>query len=641
MSIGKRVVEIVLKATDDTTGAFSGLTKKIAALSKEFPALGVLAGLGFGKIIEWAGKAAQAIQQAVAANIQLGASMDDMSQRTELSVETLMRWKYVAEQGGAQVYDFEAALRKLRKTMADAMSGNKEAVDLFARLGVEFKTADGKLRDLETVMLEIGQVINKFGAQSVQGAAAQDVLGRSSGAVVAILKQETYEIKRQLAEAEAFTSNMTTAWAQNSAAMDDAMQRAKQLRENLVAGLMPDMSGLVNFWNDSLLLIFKPEDWKKVNIAQADAAVAAGKATAEAYVGGLLSGIEADAKGKSSQVTPLILEALRAGISVTEPVLDPDTMLLVDKQRTAEAIAADLQEALILARDMVGPGGMQGQGKPDDESPVIPDYILPKPEQMQPFIGLTDEAAEALVALKKEALDAAMAYQDLAGEGDQAMQALAAMREVIDTLPPGLDPEVLQQIIDYYRELRDEVVELTDTQDALRSMAFDVANGLGAVGSEAMQAWLDGTAGAMKFASAVGNVVKKAIADLIAQLLIVGPLMKLFGSFGIPGLAQGGTIPRAAAGYSVPDGPRGMDSRLIMAMPGEEVINRNLSRRLDRMISAYEFGAAVSPFAMGNGSRGGGNVIQFNVGRPVSVLDGLAYGEAAVVASRKYQEANL
>lgn len=284
---------------------------------------------------------------------------------------------------------------------------------------------------------------------------------------------------------------------------------------------------------------------------------------------------------------------------------------------------------------------MQGKGKPDDESPVIPDYILPKPEQMQPFIGLTDEAAEALVALKKEALDAAMAYQDLAGEGDQAMQALAAMREVIDTLPPGLDPEVLQQIIDYYRELRDEVVELTDTQDALRSMAFDVANGLGAVGSEAMQAWLDGTAGAMKFASAVGNVVKKAIADLIAQLLIVGPLMGIFRSFGIPGLAQGGTIPRAAAGYSVPDGPRGMDSRLILGMPGEEVINRNLSRRLDRMVSAYEFGAAVSPFAMGNGSRGGGNVFQFNVSRPVGVMDALTYGEAAVVASRKYQEANL
>ena len=84
-----------------------------------------------------------------------------------------------------------------------------------------------------------------------------------------------------------------------------------------------------------------------------------------------------------------------------------------------------------------------------------------------------------------------------------------------------------------------------------------------------------------------------------------------------------------------------MDSVLIAAMPGEEVINRSLSRRLDRFISAYETGGAVSPFALAGAGGGRGNVINFNVGRPVSVLDALDLGRNAVTASRKFSEATL
>lgn len=643
-NIGKRVVEIVLKATDDTTGAFSGLTKKIAALTKEFPALGVLAGLGFGKIVELAGKAAQAIQQAINANVKLGASFDDMAKRTDIATETLIKWDYVAKLNDATLGDFETALRKLRQTMAEAINGGQTAIDVFNRLGVEFKNSDGSMRDLETVMLEIGQAIRRFGVESVQGAAAQDALGRSSASVVAILKQETSELEFAQREAEAYTSKMTKGWTDAAAAIDDAAERARAARENIIAGFNTNFS-MSKWWDEAttglLMQVFDIESWDKLQDLERDKAKAASKAVAQAYVAGFVGEVEAQVAGPSSQVTPLITEALRNGIAITEPVLDPSTMNIIDKQRTAEAIAADLQAALILAREMTGPGSMSGAGKMDEEAIIVPDYILPKPEQMQPFIGLTDEAAEALIALKKEALDAAKGYQDLAGEGDQTALALAEMRRVIDTLPPGLDPEVLQEIIDYYKDLRDEVESLSETQEALGNFARDVSYGLGQVGSDAIEAFFNGTQGAMKFASAVGNVVKKALADLIAQLLIVGPLMSLFGSMGIPGLARGGTIPRAANGYAVPDGPRGMDSRLIMAMPGEEVINRHLSQRLERMVSAYEYGAAVSPFAVAGGGGGGATVFQFNVARPVGVLDALSYGEAAATMSRKYREAEF
>ena len=45
MSMGKRVVEIVVKATDNASGALGGVGKKLADLSKQYPALAVVGGL--------------------------------------------------------------------------------------------------------------------------------------------------------------------------------------------------------------------------------------------------------------------------------------------------------------------------------------------------------------------------------------------------------------------------------------------------------------------------------------------------------------------------------------------------------------------------------------------------------------------
>ena len=119
------------------------------------------------------------------------------------------------------------------------------------------------------------------------------------------------------------------------------------------------------------------------------------------------------------------------------------------------------------------------------------------------------------------------------------------------------------------------------------------------------------------------------LAQVITKLIIIKLLTPFFGfaeggqipgmaSGGqIPRMASGGKIPRAAAGYAVPDGKRGMDSRMIMAMPGEEVINRQMSQRLNRFLNAQESAAYVSPWDMAGGSQGGSTIVM-NVGIPQS-----------------------
>jgi hypothetical protein len=89
-------------------------------------------------------------------------------------------------------------------------------------------------------------------------------------------------------------------------------------------------------------------------------------------------------------------------------------------------------------------------------------------------------------------------------------------------------------------------------------------------------------------------------------------------------LAGGGTIPlpqikipHAAGGFAVPEGPRGIDSVPIMAMPGEHVIDRTLSHDLRRFLNGLAAGT-ISPMAMGGG---GGNEININVGGGGKVSD--------------------
>ena len=611
MSIGKRVVEIVIKGHDASVAAFKSLQtnatdskKKLKDLSDEIPGLSraisllsnplaaaaaVVVGLGVAMV------------KAYKASVQLGAGFMDMSNRTELSVESLAKWKYIAEQNGAVIGDFEMSFRKLRQTMADAAAGDEAAIKVFRTLGVSAIDSSGKMRDLETVMLEIGQSVRQYGVASVQGAAAQDALGRGSSALVAIIKQQSGALKEQSTEAGIYSSNMTTAWAESADAADDAAKRAKIAGDNIRAGLMPAMAPIIDFWTELRMKMFDADGWVKLEQWNAKAGERAAHALAEGYASGLVS---MPTSGASSDNSKALADAIIG-----------DEKALVAK--IAEMIKADTAAAAQQAIETAAA------------------LIVPIPVTVHPVVTVEPIKPDDL-------------YKDV-------------MSVDIDAeLNTGLNDSRVQAILDEsdsQGELNDQLARFNEEQEVAFSLSKNLKDGFSQLGSSALAAFALGESGAMDLGRAIREMVVRAIAQAVAKMIILRALMFITGgaseaasagaassgASSIPAgmMAHGGTIPRAAYGYSVPDGPRGMDSRLIAAMPGEEVINRHLSQRLDRMVSAYEYGAAVSPMSVSSGGGRGSVIMQFNVGRPVSVMDGLAYGRTAAEASRKYQEAAL
>jgi len=108
LNIGQRVVEIVIKGHDASVAAFKSLQanateskKKLSDLANEIPGLSRAMALLTNPIAATAAIVVGlgvAMTKAYNATVQLGASFQDMSRRTDLSVESLAKWKYIAEQ---------------------------------------------------------------------------------------------------------------------------------------------------------------------------------------------------------------------------------------------------------------------------------------------------------------------------------------------------------------------------------------------------------------------------------------------------------------------------------------------------------------------------------------------------------------
>ena len=151
---------------------------------------------------------------------------------------------------------------------------------------------------------------------------------------------------------------------------------------------------------------------------------------------------------------------------------------------------------------------------------------------------------------------------------------------------------------DSFSSLTDgEVADLMIALDQMKTPIEEIGDAASDMGRQIGSAFAD-AAIQMALFGGDANQLAKQLFSMGLRIAIGG----LFSQGGAVPMAQGGSIPHAAFGYSVPDGPRGLDSRLIAAMPGEEVINRQLSMRLNRFLSSAE--SSPPPGLMG-GSMGG------------------------------------
>lgn len=196
--------DLVVNLTANSSGLTSGLKSAQASLSMFGAAVTAMA----------AGS--------VARFVQVGAGMDDMAQRTGLSVEALSGLQHVARMSDTNLQALQGSFMKLAKFMGDVREGSKSATATLQALGISASQMLASSPDQQFKLL--ADAIAGIADPSQQAAAAMSVFGKSAGEILPTLKLGSKGIQAFEDDAKRLGLIMSGQTAEAAAAADDAIQ---------------------------------------------------------------------------------------------------------------------------------------------------------------------------------------------------------------------------------------------------------------------------------------------------------------------------------------------------------------------------------------------------------------------------------
>ena len=173
--------QILITAVDQTKQAFASAKSSLENLSSVTEKLNGLFGL-FGAAATLSGLIAIGKHAIEAAD-----GLNDMSQRTGVSVESLSTLRRVAEMSGTSLEGLEKGIKGLATHMFDAARGSKESAELFSRLGVDVRDATGNLRATDQVLMEIADRFAAMPDGPEKAALAVKIFGKAGMDLIPML----------------------------------------------------------------------------------------------------------------------------------------------------------------------------------------------------------------------------------------------------------------------------------------------------------------------------------------------------------------------------------------------------------------------------------------------------------------------
>lgn len=179
----KRAFDSVNKNLKEIDGALSGLRGGFAGLA-------VVAAAGVGIAF-------------VKNSINAIAALDDLSEKTGLTVEFLSQLEGVATIGGHSLDALSSSAAKLTKSIGEAQTGNKEILRAFEAIGISVEDLRSKKPD--ALFLDVATKLAKTEDAALAAAVSTKILGRSA--------QEQLPFLKDLAEQGLGNVRVTTAQA--------------------------------------------------------------------------------------------------------------------------------------------------------------------------------------------------------------------------------------------------------------------------------------------------------------------------------------------------------------------------------------------------------------------------------------------
>jgi hypothetical protein len=233
--------EVVLSAVDKTRAAFTSVSKSFDDISTKVGGFTGKLGLIGGAV----GSAVLALESIKIINVL--DQLDDLQEKTGISVESLSVLRFAGEATGTQFEDLAKGIGKLSKEMVSAAGGNKEAAATFDALGISVTNADGTLRTNEEVLGDIADRFAGYKDGAEKAALAQRIFGKSGADMIPFLNQGRAGIKSLADEAKALGVVYDADVARAAADFNDSLVKIKLASEAAAVSIAgPLIKGLAD-----------------------------------------------------------------------------------------------------------------------------------------------------------------------------------------------------------------------------------------------------------------------------------------------------------------------------------------------------------------------------------------------------------
>ena len=98
------------------------------------------------------------------------------AKRLGISTDALQRWRYAANLSGVSAETLDMAMQRFSRRAADAARGTGEAKDAFRNLGIDLYDEAGKMRDTETLFLEVMDALKR--TSETHGTAVRNAIAK-------------------------------------------------------------------------------------------------------------------------------------------------------------------------------------------------------------------------------------------------------------------------------------------------------------------------------------------------------------------------------------------------------------------------------------------------------------------------------
>lgn len=236
MAATSREFELRLTAKNMASAAIKSVTNELKKSGEHVKSINEKFNLLFSAAI------VQQVGGFVKSMVDANDALNDMADRTGISVENLSKLAEVAQAGDTSVETLTKALNKL----------NIEAVkspETFEALGIEVLDAGGKMKNSEALFGDVADKISKIDNPARRAAIATQVFGKAGLELMPILKSGRDGIKGWTDDAERLGAVTSTSLAQASGEFNDNIQRltmsAKGMSNAFAAEVLPSINLLV------------------------------------------------------------------------------------------------------------------------------------------------------------------------------------------------------------------------------------------------------------------------------------------------------------------------------------------------------------------------------------------------------------